>query len=143
LSAKFGRRFAALIYDILLIVALLMVYTGLALVLTHGKAIVRENAGGWVYAYYVGEIAVTAGYYVICCHWTGHTLGMRAWRLRAQAPDGDLLSMRAALLRFVLGIAAWAPLGLGVLWLYLDRDELSLHDRLSGTRVALITRTES
>jgi uncharacterized RDD family membrane protein YckC len=141
LSARFGRRFAALIYDSLLVAALLLVYTGLALSLTHGKAIVRENAGGWVYAYYFGEVAVIASYYVSCCHWTGHTLGMRAWRLRVQTPDGGLISVRAALLRFVLGVAAWAPLGIGILWLYVDRDQLSLPDRLSGTRVALIMRS--
>ena len=140
MNAAFGRRFAALIYDGFLIVALLMVYTGLSLFLTHGKAVVRENAGSWVYAYYLGEITVIAGYYACCCHLTGHTLGMRAWRLRAQTPDGKLLSMTTSLWRFTLGIFAWIPLGLGILWLYVDRDRLALHDRLSGTRIALITR---
>jgi uncharacterized RDD family membrane protein YckC len=143
LSAKFGRRFAALIYDSLLITALLMVYTALALFFTHGKAILRDTAGAWIYAYYAGEIAMIAGYYAVCCHRTGHTLGMRAWRLRAQTPDGRLLSLRAGLLRFVLGIAAWAPLAFGILWLYFDRDGLAAHDRLSGTRVVLIRREGS
>ena len=141
MNAQFGRRFAALVYDSLLIVALLMVYTALALFLTHGRAIVRESAGAWVYAYYTGEVAVVAGYYSLCCHLTGHTLGMRAWRLRTQTPAGGLLPLGAALLRFALGLLAWAPLGLGILWLYADRDGLSLNDRLSGTRVVLITKS--
>ena len=141
MNAAFGRRFAALIYDSLLIVALLMVYTGLALFLTHGKAIVRDNAGIWVYAYYAGEVAVIAAYYSLCCHMTGHTLGMRAWRLRVETPAGELLPLRTALSRFAFSVLAWAPLGLGIIWLYADRDGLSLNDRFSASRVVLITKS--
>ena len=139
MNAGAGRRFAALIYDGLLGVGLLMVYTALALFLTHGKAIEPASVGAWVYAYYAGEIGVIAGYYAVCCHLTGHTLGMRAWRLRAQTADGALLSMPRALLRFALGLLAWAPLGAGVLWIYADRERLALHDRLSGSRVVVLT----
>ena len=139
MSAGFGRRFAALVYDSLLGVALLMVYTALALFLTHGKAIEPASAGAWVYAYYAGEIGVIAGYYVFCCHLTGHTLGMRAWRLRVQTAHGSCLSVPRTLLRFALGALAWAPLGGGVLWLYADRDRLALQDRLSGSQVIVLT----
>lgn len=138
MSAGFGRRFAALIYDALLAVALLMVYTALALFFNSGKAIVPDTAGGWVYAYYAGEISVIAGYYVLCCHLTGHTLGMRAWRLRAQTAQGSYLSMPRALLRFALGFLAWVPLGAGILWLYADRDHLAMQDRLSGSQVIVL-----
>ena len=139
MNAGLGRRFAALAYDALLIVALLMVYTAIALFFTHGNAIVPEVAGAWAQVYYAGEVSVIAGYYVFCCHLTGHTLGMRAWRLRAQTPNGELLSLPRALLRFALGLLAWAPLGAGVLWLYADRDGMAAQDRLSGTRVVQLT----
>ena len=43
-SAGFGRRFAALIYDSFLLVALLMVFTGAALFFTHGAAVVPATA---------------------------------------------------------------------------------------------------
>lgn len=135
MSAGFGRRLAALLYDALLAAALLLLYTSLALFINSGQAIVPETAGAWVYCYYAGEIGVIAGYYAVCCRLTGHTLGMRAWRLRVQRPDGDLLSWTQCWLRFACGALAWAPLGLGVLWLYVDRDRLSLTERLSGTRM--------
>ena len=138
MSAGFGRRFAALVYDALLSIALLMVYTAFALFLNAGKAIVPDSAGAWVYAYYTGEIGVIAAYYVVCCHLTGHTLGMRAWRLRAQTAQGSLLSAPRALLRFACGLLAWAPLGAGVLWLYADRDRLALQDRLSNSQIVVL-----
>jgi hypothetical protein len=45
------------------------------------------------------------------------------------------MSVRAALLRFLYGVLAWAPAGLGVLWLYVDSQHLAIHDRWSRTRV--------
>ena len=80
-------------------------------------------------------------YYVL--NWTrsGQTLGMRAWRLRAVTDSGRPLSVARAVARFFWGVAAWAPLGLGVLWLYADPEHLALHDRLSRTRVVVLSRS--
>jgi uncharacterized RDD family membrane protein YckC len=134
-SAGFGRRAAALLYDALLLAALLMIFTGGALFFTHGAAVVRETAGAWVYLYRTGLIGVIAGYYLL--NWTrsGQTLGMRAWHLRAVSESGKPLGWKAAALRFGFGVLAWTPAALGVLWLYADPDHLALHDRLSKTRV--------
>jgi len=139
ISAGFGRRFAALIYDAFLLAALLIIFTFGALVFTGGHAILRETAGAWVYPYYGGEIAVVASYYVLNWIRSGQTLGMRAWRLRAVDANGKRLTVRAACVRFVCSVLAWAPSGLGVLWLYLDPERLALQDRLSGTRVVHLT----
>jgi uncharacterized RDD family membrane protein YckC len=133
-SAGFGRRFAALIYDSLLIAALLLVYTAV-IVLLRGAAVTRDNAGIWWYAYCAGEVVVIGGYYVINWVRSGQTLGMRAWRLRAVDASGKPLELAPAALRFLFGFLAWAPAALGVLWLYLDAEHLALHDRLSRTRV--------
>ena len=139
-SAGFGRRFAALIYDGFLLAALLMTYTGVILIFTR-RAVLPETYGAWVYLYRAGLVAVIAAYYVL--NWTrsGQTLGMRAWRLRAVAGDGSRLSAASALLRFLCGFLAWPPAALGVLWLYLDPDRLAIHDRLSGTRIVRLERS--
>ena len=134
-SAGFGRRLAALIYDALLVAALLMVFTFAALPFTHGAAVVPETAGVWAYVYRAGLMMVIAAYYVINWLRSGQTLGMRAWRLRTVSESGEPLALTAAALRMVFGVLAWTPAALGVLWLYLDRDHLALHDRLSRTRV--------
>jgi uncharacterized RDD family membrane protein YckC len=139
-SAGFGRRFAALIYDGFLVVALLMIYTGACVVFTRQR-ILPETYGAWAYLYQAGLVAVIAGYYVLNWIRSGQTLGMRAWQLRAVDDTGKPLSLRSALLRFICGFFAWAPAALGVLWLYLDPDHLAIHDRLSKTRVVRLTRS--
>jgi uncharacterized RDD family membrane protein YckC len=134
-SAGFGRRFAALLYDGVLLAGLLVVFTSGAVLLNHRRAIEPATAGAWVYLYRAGSIGVIAGYYLL--NWTrgGQTLGMRAWHLRAVSDTGMPLAWRAAALRFVFGVLAWAPAALGVLWLYIDPEHLALHDRFSKTRV--------
>jgi len=128
------------VYDSLLLAALLMVFTAASLFFTHGKAVTAETAGAWVYVYRAGLIGVISGYYVL--NWTrsGQTLGMRAWRLRAVTDAGKPMPLQAAALRFVLGVLAWAPAALGVLWLYVDPEHLAIHDRWSRTRVVHLER---
>lgn len=135
MKAGFWRRFAALVYDALLVTAILLLYTAVALFATGGRAIVPQNVGHGVLLYYAGEVFLIAGYYALSCHLTGHTLGMRAWRLRVQRPDGTRMSFAQALLRFAVSMIAWLPFGLGVLWLHVDPQNLALQDRLSASRV--------
>lgn len=139
-SAGFGRRVAALLYDSVLLSALLVVFTSGAVFLNQRTAVDRATAGAWVYLYRAGLLGVIAGYYLL--NWTrsGQTLGMRAWHLRAVTETGKRLSLHAAALRLVFGVLAWAPVALGVLWLYFDPEHLALHDRLSRTRIIHVPR---
>jgi uncharacterized RDD family membrane protein YckC len=133
-SAGFARRFAALLYDALLIVALLMAFTGLLLFITH-RALLAGNVGAWVYLYRIGLIAVIGAYFILNWVHSGQTLGMRAWSLHTVDRRGKRLTLGPAALRFACAVLAWMPVALGVLWLYVDRERLALHDRLSGTRI--------
>jgi uncharacterized RDD family membrane protein YckC len=139
-SAGFGRRVAALLYDSVLLAALLVVFTSGAVLLNHRMAVEPSTAGPWWYLYRVGLLGVVAAYYLV--NWTrsGQTLGMRAWHLRAVSDSGQPLGLKAAALRFLLGVLAWAPAALGVLWLYADPEHIALHDRLSKTRVVHLQR---
>ena len=139
-TTGFGRRFAALIYDALLLAALLIVFTFAALLFTGGHAIMRDTAGAWYYLYCAGEIAVIAAYCILNWVRSGQTLGMRAWQLRTVTDAGKPLTLRAASLRFVLACIAWAPAALGVLWLYVDPERRAWHDRWSHTRVVRLQR---
>jgi uncharacterized RDD family membrane protein YckC len=140
-SAGFGRRFAALVYDALLLAALLVIFTTALVMLFTRSAILPETAGLWVYLYRAALLAIIIGYYVL--NWTrsGQTLGMRAWHLRAVGDSGRRIELRAALLRVIYGVLAWAPAALGVLWLYVDAQHLAIHDRWSRTRVVHLTRS--
>ena len=139
-SAGFGRRIAALLYDAVLLAALLVVFTSGAVFLNHRAAVSHESAGAWVYLYRAGLIGVVVGYYLL--NWTrgGQTLGMRAWHLRAVTETGAALTLRSAASRCLFGVIAWAPAGLGVLWLYFDPEHLAIHDRLSRTRIVHLER---
>ncbi|MEX1082425.1 MAG: RDD family protein [Halofilum sp. (in: g-proteobacteria)] len=69
--------------------------------------------------------------------WThgGQTIGMRAWRIRVVCRDGARLRWRDAALRFLGSIVSWGALGLGFFWSLFDRDQLTWHDRWSGTEL--------
>ena len=138
--AGFGRRFAALLYDSLLIAALLMVFTAGAMLFTHGHALLTDTIGAWAYLYQAGLVLVIGAYFVFNWVHSGQTLGMRAWRLHAVDRHGKRMTVGAAARRFVCAVFAWIPAGLGVLWLYVDRERLALHDRLSGTRIVHVPR---
>jgi uncharacterized RDD family membrane protein YckC len=141
-SAGFGRRFAALAYDLVLLAALGLIYTSIALFLCPGhRALLPENIGlVWTSLYRAGLLGLIGGYYIV--NWTrsGQTLGMRAWRIHAVSEAGRPLTGTQALRRFAWGALAWLPAGIGVLWLYMDPEHLAVHDRLSRTRVVHVVR---
>lgn len=136
-SAGFGRRLAALIYDSLLLAALLFAYTAIVVAI-RGRGMTSAGGYEW-YLYRAGELAIVSAYYVINWMQSGQTLGMRAWSLRTVEKSGRRLRLGTALWRCACGILAWAPAALGVLWLYADTEHLALHDRLSNTRVLRLT----
>lgn len=125
------RRFAAMLYDGLLLVAVLF-FASLPVNLAVGGAI---HDGMVIYQLYL--LAVTFAY--LGWQWTrgGQTLGMKAWRLRLVNESMQDVNWRQSLLRFAAALLSWAACGLGYLWLLIDRDRLAWHDRLSRTRLIL------
>lgn len=111
--ASLFRRFGAIFYDTLLLMALWMVGTALTLFLTHGKAVQPNNPFFQTYLLFIAFMFY-AGF------WTygGQTLGMRAWRLRVVRGDGSGISLWQALLRFLTVLPAWIALGGGLYLLY-------------------------
>lgn len=129
------RRLAAMFYDALLITALLMLVTALLLSFTRGQAIAAESPGWLRLAYRVLLAAVVAGYFGVCWTRSGQTLGMLAWKIRVLRANGERLRWRDAWLRLAAALLSWMAAGLGYAWLLFDRERLTWHDRLSGTRV--------
>jgi uncharacterized RDD family membrane protein YckC len=129
------RRLAALLYDTLLLVAVLMTVTWLLLPLTHGEAITHESVGALEYLYRALLLGLIVAYFGFSWTRSGQTLGMLAWRIRVVRDDGALLRWRDVLVRLASSLLSWLPAGLGFFWLLFDRDHLAWHDRLSRTRV--------
>lgn len=70
----------------------------------------------------------------------GQTLGMKTWKLRVQQRDGRPITAWQALLRFMLAIPSIGLGGLGLFWMLVDRERMTLYDRLSGSVIVLTTR---
>lgn len=126
------RRLAANFYDLLLVAAILLIGTALALVITKGQAIPPGN-----FFYQVYLITLVASFYLwFWCH-GGQTIGLAAWKLRVVKSNQQKITWQRACLRFGLGLLVFATGGLGLLWLLIDKGGLALHDRFSGTRLVL------
>lgn len=131
------RRAAAGLYDGLLVIALFVIPTSIVLAIRGGEPIPPGN--GLLQLL----LLATAGAFFIW-FWThgGQTLGMRAWRLRVEQMSGEPVTLKAAAIRFVVGIVSIAGFGLGVLWILVDRDRRAWHDLAAGTRVVVLPKNQ-
>lgn len=124
------RRLAAILYDSLLVLALVLLGTLALVILNAGEAIPAHT--GWFRLFL---LAVVAGYFVFFWLRGAETLGMKSWRIMLVSRDGGAVTPRQALLRAGAALLSWLPLGAGFLWSLVDRDGLAWHDRLSGTKL--------
>ena len=123
------RRLGAMLYDALLILALLFLATIPFLAASAGEAVAPETL-----AYQVTLVAVV--YVFLVGFWCrrGSTLGMLAWGLRVEQADGSLPTIGQGSIRFMVAIVSLLAAGLGFWWQLWDKDKLTWHDRASGTR---------
>jgi uncharacterized RDD family membrane protein YckC len=121
-SAGLFLVLAAVVYDALITLAVLFAAASVAVAVNAGDAIPAGSV--WFELYFAW-----------CWTHGGQTLGMRAWRLRIQRRDGGTPRWGEALLRYAAALLSWAALGLGFLWIGIDRKRMSWHDRLSATRI--------
>jgi uncharacterized RDD family membrane protein YckC len=125
------RRVAAMIYDGLLILALLFLST-LPFIATRGGEPVESSEN---LLYRAVLAMVIYGFFVGFWTRSGRTLGMQSWGLQLETTDGEQPSLATASLRFFAALLSWAPVGLGFLWSFWDKDKLTWHDRISKTRI--------
>ena len=107
-SAGLLRRLAALLYDLLLAIAIAFIATAAMLPLTHGEAILTATHGFVGHLYHAVLLLAVFAYFGWCWTRSGQTLGMKAWRIRIETRDGRRFGWGEAILRFLLGAAiAW------------------------------------
>ncbi len=134
-NAPLLRRFAAILYDGLLLLALLFIASAVVLPLTGGEAV---HAGNPLFTSYLFVVAFA----FYAWFWThgGQTLGMRAWRIRVVRYDGGPISLWQALLRYLVAYVSWGALGAGFWWSLIDREKLTWHDRYSQTKLLVLPK---
>ena len=125
------RRLGAILYDSLLVLALLMLATALLMPISRG-AIEINNI-----AYQLFLLAVVAGYFAGFWLARGQTLGMRTWKIRLVRSDGQALTMTDVIRRLLFSLLSWVPLGLGFWWILRSDHRLAWHDRWSGTELVM------
>lgn len=135
----FYRRLAALLYDSLLILAILIFATLLFLNIYPHQATLTTTPfikpGNIIYQIYLSS----CWFLFVAWFWVhgGQSLGMLAWRLRCVNRSGAAISWSQALLRFIIALFSYGCLGLGFVWILIDKQKRTWHDICSGTQVIL------
>jgi uncharacterized RDD family membrane protein YckC len=130
LNATFLRRLGAMMYDSLLLLALLII-AALPVVFIAGPNSAFFKSP--LYTLYLYSISfVFFGWF-----WTrgGQTLGMRSWKIRVLRNDNRPLGWDSALMRYLLATISLTLFGLGFIWILFDKDRLAWHDQLSRTHI--------
>ena len=140
------RRLGAMVYDGLLVIALMLTPTGLLNlfaarpVIPEGAETVSIEAMETVSGPLLSSILFIQTFVFFAYFWVHHgrTLGMQAWRLRIITADGGPIRPLQALRRYLAAVPSLLLLGAGYLWQLLDPARLGWPDRLSGTRIVRV-----
>lgn len=137
------RRFAAIGYDTLILLAISMLYGFLVIALnfaingapTEGQ---RVNWNGWEPLVFVGWLFSQIFYYVYFWARIGQTVGMKTWRIQTLYQGNKTLSYKIGFIRALLALVSFSAFGLGYIYALFDPQKQTLHDKLSGS-VTLLT----
>lgn len=135
LLASFAIRLAAMVYEFLLVVAVMFVASFLVLPLAGDLHTPWQR-----HLYQIWLIAVMFGYFAAFWLRSGQTLAMKTWRIRLVGQDGGRITLQQAALRFTLVLVGIVAGGVGLWWALVDRERQFLHDRISGTRLIRVAR---
>ena len=132
------RRLAAIVYDTLLLVAVLFAASYPVVVLLGGEAVTPGNP---FYLLYL--LLVSYSYFDVTWTRSGQTLDMLTWRIKLVRPNGGRIDHRIALYRFGAALLSWAAAGAGFAWSLVDKRRRTWHDILSGTELVLTPKPRS
>lgn len=157
--APLWRRLAALLYDLIAVVAIVMVVDMICLIATGGNLITTGAHTLIPWWYQPLQLLVVLAYFVISWSRGGQTLGMRPWRLYLRMGDGTALPLRVAVLRAVVAAAPLLLLAIGyitspgttvwaiiIVWAVFfalalfDRRSRALQDVVAGTEMVGLMR---
>jgi uncharacterized RDD family membrane protein YckC len=151
------RRLLALLYDLVAVLAIVMVVGLLCQLATGGRLITTGAEVHIAWWYQPLQALVVAAYFAVSWLRGGQTLGMRPWRIRVTTGHGTPLSVRQSLVRVIvaalpllllllaplLGLkpTLWAMAGAWCLWFaaaLLGARRQAVHDLAAGTEVRRI-----
>lgn len=126
----FWRRLVSMIYESLLLIAVLFIASFVFHLLFRDTSSLFFRPAFQIYLLLVAGIYFT-------WFWThgGQTLAMQTWKFRVISADGQRVTLKQAVARYLFAVIGIFFFGCGVIWALFDRDRQFLHDRLAGTRV--------
>jgi uncharacterized RDD family membrane protein YckC len=133
-SATLKTRLAAMVYELLLVTAVLFLAAFVFIPLAGDMGVAWKR-----HAFQIYLLAVLFVYFSLFWMRSGQTLAMKTWRIRLVDRNGKPISLKQALLRFILAFLGLGLFGLSIVWALFDRDRQFLHDRLAGTRLVRVT----
>jgi len=131
--APLWRRLTAMLYDGLIVIALLMFATAIVLPFNQGDAF---SAGNVLLQLYLALVIL--GFFVVFWRFGGQTLGMRAWKIKiTNSRSNSPPSFAQLVVRAVVAVPALLLGGLGLWWMLIDGEKRALHDRASQTHLVV------
>jgi uncharacterized RDD family membrane protein YckC len=130
-------RLIALIYDALVLFAVLMLAVAVAFMINgllhqiFGDAVLPANEQlhqSSLFTLYL--TLIWFGFYGYFVTKSGQTIGLKAWRIHIESLDGAPLSWKQAGFRFLLGLS-----GVTIITGLFSPQKVALHDLASGTRL--------
>ena len=147
------RRLLALVYDLLIVVAIVMV-VGLLCQLATGGELIRTGGHAVIPVWYR---PLQGLYFISSWLLGGQTVGMRPWRIRLTRRDGGSPTLQQAVLRLLIAAAPilvlmlapswglrttlWTLLGVWAAWFavaLVDPRRRALHDIVAATELRRI-----
>lgn len=161
-NASFLRRITAGLYDLFLLFAVAFLYTMVVTVVANSlgyepSGLVLEDAGENMRLsanedyqpmlngplYQLGLYLTLLAFYIGFWRTRSATLGMQTWRLRLIDLDGNRPRWKQLIVRALAGTASLIFFGLGFVYSLIDKQNRTLHDIVSSTRVVVTPKTSN
>ena len=140
-NASIGKRLLAIFYDVLILFFIIVVtYIILQQIIINLELITLEQVQiskdeniniiptDSIATLILKNLWVVISFFYFGHYWTknGQTFGMRVWNIKVITADGSLISWGHSLKRYV-----FALLGLGIVWIIVDKDNHAFQDKMS------------
>jgi uncharacterized RDD family membrane protein YckC len=126
------RRLAAIVYDTLLVFALLMLVTLPFVLLNLGRSPFHQSA----------LVLTIFAFFAKFWRHGGQTLGMKSWHMQIVSDNGQPISFSQCLLRLVAATLSFLCFGAGYFWMLIDKNKRTWADRFSDTHLVMTPKRE-
>ncbi len=141
------KRLMAIIYDLLLLIAICFMVASLASIATTFllndlNAITKDHPYYLLNQIIMLSTIFITGFLFYVWFWAhgGQTLGMKTWMLLLVSNNGEPISKKQATIRCLAAVLSWSLFGLGFLWSFVDTKKRTWHDILSASHLVQLEK---